>query len=69
MMTPLERRKALLWVRANQPATWSSTDGSAPPRIHITELLRDRLIEFSKERRVYDPVTYDLTSEGAKVLA
>lgn len=68
MMT-LEARRALLWFRKHQPATWPRHhDPDCPGASQRVALIRAGLIAFSPERKHYDPITYSLTAEGRKAL-
>lgn len=65
----LQRRKALLWVRKNQPAQWPRDGANGAPRHrYLVELLQDGYIHFDPERKRYDPIAYCLTDSGKRAL-
>jgi hypothetical protein len=65
-MLSLAERKALRWYRAHGPAE-ISVPGSPkrPIRLH---LIRLGWVAMSPARHRYDPIKYDITAEGRRVI-
>ena len=63
----IDERKALLWLRRNQPSTWNASD--APPARMRLKLIHQGLVSFWPGRQRFDPISYSLTDRGEKVLS
>jgi hypothetical protein len=65
----LEHRRALLWIRANQPARMVTPHEPGVPSSRTrVELLKAGFIEFIPARERFDPVSYCLTRAGEEAL-
>jgi hypothetical protein len=65
-MLSLAERKALRWYRAHGPAEASAPGAPHYPiRLH---LIRRGWVGISPARRRFDPIKYDITPEGRKVI-
>jgi len=69
-MLNLEQRLALLWVRDHQPAQWppDCKDDKTPSHKAMIWLAREGLIRIWSRRQRFDPMSYELTEAGAKLL-
>jgi hypothetical protein len=65
-MVSLAERKALRWYRAHGPAEIS--EPGAPARPVRLLLIRNGWVQITPKRRRFDPITYDITEEGRKVI-
>lgn len=65
-MLSLAERKALRWYRAHGPADISAP--GAPKRPIRVHLIRRGWVAVSPARHRYDPIKYDITPEGRKVI-
>ncbi|MEH2525815.1 hypothetical protein V1288_003724 [Bradyrhizobium sp. AZCC 2176] len=64
----LEERRALLWVRANQPAVMSRLTPGAPTTKTRIALVQEGLIAFAPDRNRFDPPAYCVTAKGEEAL-
>ena len=62
----LDERKALVWIRDNQPCVPPLS--KVPNRVRVG-LLQRGLIQFDPKRQRFDSVTYVLTEAGKAALA
>lgn len=65
-MVSLAERKALRWYRTHGPAGISAP--GVPSRPVRVLLIRHGWLQISPKRHRFDPVTYDITPEGRRVI-
>jgi hypothetical protein len=65
-LVSLAERKALRWYRTHGPAEAAAL--GAPPRPLRIHLIRRGLLAISPQRHRFDPIKYDITPEGRKVI-
>jgi hypothetical protein len=64
----LDERRALLWIRAHQPAVIDTMTPGAPRGKLRHSLMERGYIEFDPKRQMFDPVKYCLTKAGEAAL-
>ena len=65
----LEQRRALLWVKKNQPTAFPALNKQSPAaRRALIDLVRLGLISLDPMRKAFDPPLYVMTDKGKAAL-